>query len=593
MRISAILVVCLGLAVGLQAAGVGSARDAKKAFQRGVKADNAGDPAKAYEAYTDAARLDPKNVQYVTRREMARQRLALRLVSDGLRLMNQGDNAAAVEALNAAVELDPSNDFSRHQLEVLQAKLQPLANPVVDLPPPPPEELGEPVLALEPRPIRQSWKLRGDTRALYLAIGAAYRIHFQFDDEIKPLTAQLELTDADFAQTLRAVGLITGTFVAPLSVTEALVAPESNVKRLALERHMVQQLDAGQFTTPEAINEVANLLRNLLEIPHITVNLSRRLITVRGPAGKVLAAERIVRSLNLGRSEVYIELQSVEVSSSSTRELGLLPNLSTSVSKLSHDGKVESGNTVPLRQLTGSLASTVGGSASPLGTFGGGRTLFGVSVPSATLKAAFNESILRSVTTAGMRASDGSSTTFLFGIRYPIILASFSPIFLSGSALQDQQQGTLVNPFPAFTFEDLGFKIKVTARVHNDGEVSLALEISSRALSGNSANGVPGISNRELQTQVRVRDGETVILSGLLDQSESRSRGAVPGLSAIPGLGILFGDEMRQRSDSEVLLLITPHIVRLGPAQTALQEFIPVPSDYVPVRRATPVQNSP
>lgn len=582
MRISAILVVCLGLVVGLQASDSGSA---KKAFQQGVKADKAGDPGRAYEAYTDAARLDPKNILYVSRREMARQRLAYRWVSEGLKLMNQGDNAGAFEAFTTATELDPSNDFSRHQLEVVRAKLQPQPNPVVDLPPPPPEELGEPLRALEPRAIRQSWKLRGDTRALYLAIGAAYRIRFQFDDEIKPVTAQLELADADFAQALRAVGLITGTFAAPMSATEALVAPDTNVKRLALERHMVQQLDAGQFTTPEAINEVANLLRTLLEIPQISVNLSRRLITVRGPAGKVLAAERIVRSLNLGRSEVYVELQSVEVSSSSVRELGLLPNLSTNASKLSRDGKVESGNAVPLRQLTGSLASTVGGSASPLGTFGGGRTLFGVSVPSATLKATFSESNLRSVTTAGMRAADGSSTTFLFGIRYPIILASFSAIFLSGNALQDQQQGNLVNPFPAITFEDLGFKIKATARVHNDGDVSLALEISSRALSGSSANGVPGISNRELQTQVRVRDGETVILSGLLDQSESRSRGAVPGLSAIPGLGFLFGDEMRQRSDSEVLLLITPHIVRLGPAQTAPQEFIPVPSDYVPVKR--------
>jgi len=446
------------------------------------------------------------------------------------------------------------------------------------------------VLALEPRPVRQSWNLRGDTRALYLAIGAAYRIRFEFDDEIKPLTAgpaRLELTDADFAQALRAIGMITGTFVAPLTTTEALVAPDSNVKRLALERQMVQQLDAGQFTTPEAINEVANLLRNLLELPYISVNLSRRLITVRGPAGKVLAAERIVRSLNLGRSEVYISLQSMEVSSSKTRELGLLPNLSTSVSKLSRDGKVESGNAIPLRQLTGSAASAVGGgSASPLGTFGGGRTMFGVSVPGATLKATFSESMLRSLTTAEMRAADGTSTTYMFGVRYPIVLASFSPILLSGDALQQQQQGTLVNPFPAITFEDLGFKIKATARIHNDGDITLALEIASRALSGTVLNGMPGISNRELQTQVRVRDGETVILSGLLDQKQSRSRGAVPGLSAIPGLGLLFGDEIRQDSESEVVLLLTPHILRLGPAQTAPQEFIPVPADYVPVRRA-------
>jgi general secretion pathway protein D len=581
VRITCLLVVCLSLASGLSAAGEGGAR---KAFQRGVKAESAGQARAAYEAFADAARLDPKNIQYITRREMARQRAAFRLVSEGLRWMNQGEDAKALEALNAAVELDPANDFSRHQRDVVAARLQPQANPVVDLPPPPPELTGEPVIALEPRPIRQSWHLRGDTRALYLALGAAYRIRFEFDDEIRPVTARLELSDADFAQALRAVGLITGTFAAPLSSTEALVAPDTNVKRLALERQMVQQLDCGQFTTPEAINEVANLLRTLLEIPQITVNLARRLISVRGPASKVLAAERIVKSLNLGRSEVYLELQSVEVSASKARELGLLPSLSTSASKLSRTGTLESGVSVPLRQIIGDAAPTGSGAASPLGTFGGGRTMFGVTVPSATLKASFSETMLRSLTTAQMRASDGTSTTYLFGVRYPIVLASFSPILLSGDALQQQQQGTLVNPFPAFTFEDLGFKVKATARVHLD-EVTLALEIASRALSGRTLNGVPGISNRELQTQVRVRDGETVILSGLLDRQESRSFGSVPGLGALPGVGLLFGDDIRERSDTEVLLLLTPHIVRLGPTQSESPRPIPAPADYVPVRR--------
>ena len=219
--------------------------------------------------------------------------------------------------------------------------------------------------------------------------------------------------------------------------------------------------------------------------------------------------------------------------------------------------------------------------------------MFGVSVPNATLKATFSESILRSLTTAELRAADGTSTTYLFGTRYPIILASFSPILLTGNALQQQQQGTLVNPFPAITYEDLGFKIKATARIHNDGEITLALEIASRALSGTVLNGMPGISNRELTTQVRVRDGETVILSGLLDRRESLSSSAVPGLGAIPGLGLLFGDDSRARSNSEVVLLLTPHILRLGPAQTAPQESIPVPADYVPVRRAVPIPNFP
>ena len=131
-------------------------------------------------------------------------------------------------------------------------------------------------------------------------------------------------------------------------------------------------------------------------------------------------------------------------------------------------------------------------------------------------------------------------------------------------AIRDSlDDGTFRAPFPSFTFEDLGLSMEFTPQIHSATEVSLEIQMQIRLLSGDSANGLPIISNRELQTSVRLKEGEAAVLTGMAIYEERRNSSGISWLSEIPFVGRLFRDSSRQFNRSELLLTIRPRVVRL------------------------------
>jgi Flp pilus assembly secretin CpaC len=131
---------------------------------------------------------------------------------------------------------------------------------------------------------------------------------------------------------------------------------------------------------------------------------------------------------------------------------------------------------------------------------------------------------------------------------------------------------TTQTPYPASEYEDLGVKVKATPTLHANHEMTLQLEFEIRALSGTNINGIPIISNRTLTQTVRVKDDETTLISGLLDNEETRSLLGLPGLANIPGLGYAFGSRNNSLSNTELMILITPRRLR-DPIRTARSIF--------------------
>ncbi len=105
-------------------------------------------------------------------------------------------------------------------------------------------------------------------------------------------------------------------------------------------------------------------------------------------------------------------------------------------------------------------------------------------------------------------------------------------------------------------------KVKATPTLHPNHEVTLQLEFEIRALSGNNINGIPIISNRTLSQVVRVRDDQTSLISGLLDKEETRSLTGLPGVADVPGLSYAGSTHSNSSSDTEFLILVTPHRLR-------------------------------
>jgi general secretion pathway protein D len=105
--------------------------------------------------------------------------------------------------------------------------------------------------------------------------------------------------------------------------------------------------------------------------------------------------------------------------------------------------------------------------------------------------------------------------------------------------------------------------LKTTPSVHDRGEVTLQMDYDIKSLAGSSFNGIPVITNRTLTQTVRLKDGETTIVAGLLDREETRSLTGLPWLANIPGAGYAFGARSNSYQDQELLILITPRLMRI------------------------------
>jgi hypothetical protein len=142
-------------------------------------------------------------------------------------------------------------------------------------------------------------------------------------------------------------------------------------------------------------------------------------------------------------------------------------------------------------------------------------------------------------------------------------------VIQDSSALASEGSGTGQTPYPGSEFMDLGLKVKATPSLHPNNEVTLQLEFEIRALAGGNVNGIPVLSNRTLTQTVRVRDDQPTLIGGLADREETRAITGLPGFAKLPGIGYAFGSRSYTLSDTELMILITPHRLRYPQRKTA------------------------
>jgi general secretion pathway protein D len=153
-----------------------------------------------------------------------------------------------------------------------------------------------------------------------------------------------------------------------------------------------------------------------------------------------------------------------------------------------------------------------------------------------------------------LRASEGIAAQARFGERVPVPVTTFSPIATGGVNQQ---------PITSFNYENIGVNIDITPRMHHDDQVTLALRITVSSISGAGFGGLPTFGNREITTTIRLKDGETNLLAGLIRDEERRTVDGVPGLIDIPVVGRLFARTQKQTQETDIVMTLTPRIVRV------------------------------
>jgi Flp pilus assembly secretin CpaC len=552
-------------------------KEAKQAFERGLKLQKNGKLEAALERFERAAQLVPRHVEYATARELARQTMVYRLVQTANSYQLQGDARRALAGYQAALKLDPENQFTLQQIRnSTPADLPARRGPVRVV-----EDA--PQIRLQPQEKLQDFHFRGDTRGLITQVAAAYGITAILDDSVLSRSARFYVERVDFWTAMNLVSTMTKSFWSPLSTNQMLVANNTPDNRRQFERMSMRTFLIPGASSAKELTDIVNVLRNMFDMRFISQSAAASTITVRAPQKLIDAATQFLEDLDSGQPQVILEVQVYQIDRSVTRDWGLdvptqfslfnIPasaltalagqNIQDLINQLIASGGINQANSSAIQGLLAQLQNQQNSIFSqPLATFGNGQTLFGLSLGTLAAKLSLNQSQVKTLEHATLRAGQGNQATMLIGSRYPILNATFAPIFNTPAISQAIGNNSFRPAFPSFNYEDIGVNLKAKPTIHGNNDVSLDLELQVRALSGAQVNGVPVISNREYKGSITLKDGQPAVVAGSVSSSEQRSIHGLPGFGSIYALNNLTAANNRQDTEDELLVVITPHVVR-------------------------------
>ncbi len=506
-------------------------------------------------------------------------------------------NRAAVE-FRTALALDPGNADARRGLLALYPAAAPrLAPGAFALR----VQQAAPPVRIAPAPGERSFHLRAGLRAVVAQVAAAYGLRAYVADQTPHRTVRLDLGRADFGQAMAALRAVTGLAWLPLDAHTLYLAQARQLQ--PLQPQAMRAFYLPWVATGVELNQIAGILRGLLGLQEITVDPAGQALSIRATPEALDAAERLLLDLQGSPGQVLLQIRIIELNTTTARNLGLgLPDqftmfaLGPLLSELQQNGTLaqnilqlfnQGGLNAILNsgQIPSSLLTQIQSSLSPLlqnpfVVFGGGATLMALSVPKFSANLTANANRTSTIESALLRAQGGQAAELKIGEKYPVINASFSPISLSPAIEKVIGNGSFLQPFPSFTYEDLGLDAKVTPQITPGGSLRLHLDLTVTSLSGEVNNNIPILSNRHVVSEISLRNNEPVLLAGLLNRQEMLSLSGLPGLGQIPGLGSLFSVSNRQTMRDELAILITPHIVQL-PARASPTTWLP--ASFAPV----------
>jgi general secretion pathway protein D len=551
---------------------------AKRQFKAGVKLKSAGQMEAAFEKFELAAKLAPHNVEFLTAREFTRQQLVMQFLKQGNQAMLDHNEIVAMADFRRALEVDPSNEYALQRLrDSMPVDEEPVSRSMRVV------EQSTPI-EMQPTAKHQDFHLKGDGKSLLTQIAQAYGITAQFDDSAPSKRVRFDIEDVNFATAMEAATRVTKTFWIPLSPKQILFAADTVENRRNYTRMSLRTFYLPDLATDQELTEMTNSLRVLLNLRYIAQDKAQSTISVRAEEPVLEAAGQLLESLAGGRPEVLLDMRVYEISSNFLRQLGttypaqfnlfyispaliagLGQNSQNLINQLIASGGINQANSQAIQALLAQLSSQASSILStPFATFGGGATFFGLTGASGTtINFNLNQSDVRSLEHVTLRASQNNAAVFKVGERYPIVNATFAPIYNSPAISKVLGNQSYIAPFPSFNYEDLGLNLKATPIIHADRDVTLKLEMNIRSLGSQTNNGIPIINNREYSGSITLKNGESSVITGLISAADSRSISGMPFFAAVPGLTYAASTHTNNDTGDDLLVVITPHILRL------------------------------
>src|SRR5438874_2942362 len=547
------LLLCVGF--GLLAAGCPKG---KPDFAQGKKAEALQDYDAAFNFYQKAAKADPYNANYKIKLNRARFEASQWHVKRGVELRNQGNLPGAAGEFQRAQAIDPGSPIADQELrktvEMIAEKNR-AADAAAELP----SDSNEQPLASMPPEIKPlsrapiNLKMSNDAKIVFDTIGKLAGLTVIYDPDFPARRITVELNNVTMEQALEIVSLETKAFVKPVTENIIFVIPDQPQKRRDYEEQVVKTFYVSNTVQPQDLTEIVTGLRQLLDLKRIQQLNSQNAIIVRDTPDKLLLAEKMIRDIDKAKPEVVVQVEVLEARTDRLRDLGILPGQTASIA-------INPNNTTSSCSST-STTTNSGINLNQLRHLN--STDYVVTLPSVTANAVLTDTNTRIIQNPEVRSVDGQNAKLKIGDRIPIATGSFS----SGIGIAGGTAGG-INPLvnTQFTYQDVGVNIDLTPRVHPKREVSLKLKVEVSAHTNDvSIGGItqPVISQRVIEHDIRLKEGEVSILGGLIQRSDSKTLEGWPGLAKLPLLGYLFSHNKTDHQEDEVLIVLTPRIVRM------------------------------
>jgi len=510
------------------------------AVNRAVQAERQQDWDRAVVEYTAAVREVPQDQNARLALERAKLRATQEHVANGRRLASVGKLDEALVEYQIASQLSPASteieDAVRNIRNALRAKiavaqdgktqLQSLIERTRELPP-----LGLDLPA--DAKIPDSLVFRdAPSRDVFTALARFAGVSVVFDPAFRDAPLTIDLRKASLEQALASVSASTRNFYRITAPRTLTIVPDTPAKRREYEEEVVRTF----YLSNADLKETIDLLRIVVDARKISSVTGTNAIALKDTPERVAAAGKLIAAIDKARPEVVIDVEVLEVDRGRLKEYGVQIASPGSAGIDGAAGINQPGLTVrDLQTLTSA-------------------DVFLTSFPALFYRLLKSDSSSRVLANPQLRALEGTAAQARFGERVPVPSTTFQPIATGGVNQQ---------PVTSYVYENIGVNIDITPRTHHDDDVSLALKVEVSAISGKGYGELPTFGNRSVTTIIRLRDGETSVLAGLIRDEERTSLDGIPGLSDIPFIGRFFAHNKTERIESDIIITLTPHIVRV------------------------------
>jgi general secretion pathway protein D len=574
------------VALFIAASALAASCASTSAMHLGQQAEIASDYDKAVVQYTRALKEHPENFEARKALDRAKLRASQDHLTRGRRLVATGKLDQAVVELELASELNPSSQDIDDELRRARVALR------NKLPTPPDgktalESLIDRTRDMKPagfdlpRDARLPSSLvfrDASSRDVITTLARVTNLNVVFDPAFREAPVTTELRDVSLEDALDSITASTHTFykvTAPRTIT---LVPDTPAKRREYDDEVVRTF----YLSNADLKETIDLLRIVIDLRRIAGVPGANALTIKDTPDRLAAAARIISAIDKAKPEVVIDVELLEVNRSRLKEYGLQiaspgqPGISGSAD-VNRDGLTLDS----LRNLTAA-------------------DVFLSGVPALYYRLLKSDQNTRTLANPQLRTAEGIAAQARFGDEVPVPVTTFAPIATGGVAQQ---------PVTSFNYRNIGVNIDITPRIHHDDDVTLALKVEISSLSGTGYGGLPTFGNRSINTEIRLRDGETNMLAGLIRDDEREIKEGIAGLSDLPVIGQIFGRTHKEATETDIILTLTPHIVRVldlheadlapfrleraGSLPTGLDVPGNVPIMPVPVQPAQPDQLQP